>query len=231
MLELFPEGFAQEERGDLVELAAFTDRQGAERLRAGFGEVAAVPVAPGWAEKWKRFHRPVQVGPLWIGPPWEQPKPGLEPVVIDPGRAFGTGAHPTTQLCIELLLELERGSVVDIGCGSGVLAIAACRLGYEPVLAIDADEAAVEATTRNAVANAVNVDVRRLDALCDEIPAAELVIANIDLPTLHALRPPSECRRLVTSGYFESEQLAVPGFRHLARVDRAGWAADLFGRE
>ena len=150
MLELFPEGFVEERRGDSVELAAFTDEAGADLLGQRFGRVATEPVSPGWEDEWKRFHRPVEVGPLWIGPPWERPAAGLEPVVIDPGRAFGTGAHPTTRLCVELLLELDRGSVLDIGCGSGVLAIAACKLGFGPVAAVDSDQAAVEAATRNA---------------------------------------------------------------------------------
>ena len=66
-----------------------------------------------------RFHRPVEVGSLWIGPPWEEPTPGLVPVVIDPGLAFGTGAHPTTQLCLELIQPLERSSLLDIGSRLG----------------------------------------------------------------------------------------------------------------
>ena len=150
MLELFPEGFVEEQRGDSVELAAFTDAAGADRLRDRFGRVETEPVAPGWEDEWKRFHRPVQVGSLWIGPPWENPPAGLETVVIDPGRAFGTGAHPTTRLCVELLLELKRGSIIDVGCGSGVVAIAASKLGFAPAVAIDLDEAAVEAAKRNA---------------------------------------------------------------------------------
>ena len=80
-------------------------------------------------------------------------------LVIDPGRAFGTGAHPTTRLCLELLLELAddgaRGSLCDLGCGSGVLSIAAARLGFGPVTALDSDRLAVEATTANARDNGV----------------------------------------------------------------------------
>src|SRR5205814_1760774 len=77
-------------------------------------------------------------------------------VVIEPGRAFGTGAPPPTQLCVELLLELEGGSVVDVGCGSGVLSIVAAKLGFAPVRALDSDEHAVEATRANARANGVD---------------------------------------------------------------------------
>ena len=231
MLELFPEGFAEQTRGDALELVAFTDEAGAERLRERFGNVETLPVAAGWDEEWKRFHRPVEVGPLWIGPPWEPVPAGREQVVIDPGRAFGTGAHPTTRLCIELLLELERGSVLDVGCGSGVVSIAACKLGFAPVTAVDVDEAAVEAATRNAEANGVEVDVRLLDAASDELPAAETMVANIDLPTLAALPAAPISRSLVTSGYSESDRPAFPGLHHVARRAEAGWAADLFARQ
>jgi ribosomal protein L11 methyltransferase len=229
MLELFPEGFVEERRGDAVELVAFTDEAGADRLAELFGSVSTEHVSPGWEDEWKRFHRPVEVGPLWIGPPWEPPAAGREPVVIDPGRAFGTGAHPTTRLCVDLLLELERGSAIDIGCGSGVLAIAACRLGYGPVVAVDSDTAAVEAATRNAAANGVEIEVRLLDATEEELPAANVALANIDLATLARLSPPS--RSIVTSGYYEGQRPDFAGFAHVARRVESRWAADLFRRE
>jgi ribosomal protein L11 methyltransferase len=231
MLELFPEGFVEERRGDSIELAGFTDAAGAERLRERFGSVETEPVASGWEDEWKRFHRPVRVGPLWIGPPWEKAPDGVEPVVIDPGRAFGTGTHPTTRLCVELLDVLEPGSVLDVGCGSGVLAIAASKLGFAPVAAIDADEAAVEAAARNVAANGVEVDVRLLDALADALPLAEIAVANIDLPTLRRLLPPTAWAALVTSGYYEADRLAFSGFTHELRRTDAGWAADLFIRQ
>jgi ribosomal protein L11 methyltransferase len=231
MLELFPEGFLEERLGDSFELTAFTDAAGADRLRDRFGRVETGPVASGWEDEWKRFHRPVRVGSLWIGPPWEDAPAGIEAVVIDPGRAFGTGAHPTTRLCVELLLELDRGSLVDVGCGSGVLAIAASKLGFAPVVAIDADDAAVDAATRNAAANGAEVDIRLVDAARDELPAAEIALANIDLPTLRRLSVPAEWAALVSSGYYEAERLAFPGFAHVTRKADAGWAADLFRRQ
>jgi ribosomal protein L11 methyltransferase len=231
MLDLFPKGFLEKRRGDSVELAAFTDAAGADRLRDRFGRVETEPVASGWEDEWKRFHRPVRVGSLWIGPPWESAPAGIEAVVIDPGRAFGTGAHPTTRLCVELLLELDRASLVDVGCGSGVLAIAASKLGFAPVVAIDADEAAVEAARGNAAANGAEIDVRLLDATTGELPAAEIALANIDLPTLGRLSPPAAWAALVTSGYYEAEHLAFPGFAHMARKSDVGWAADLFRRQ
>jgi ribosomal protein L11 methyltransferase len=152
-------------------------------------------------------------------------------VVIDPGLAFGTGAHQTTQLCLELLDVLEPGSLLDVGCGSGVLAIAASRLGFGPVVAIDSDEAAVEVTRQNAAANAVALDVRRLDGLTDSLPDAENVVANIDLRMLVAFTPPPGARKLVTSGYYEDDRPTFAGFDHAERRARDTWAADLFTRE
>ena len=178
-----------------------------------------------------RFHRPVEVGSLWIGPPWEEPTPGLVPVVIDPGLAFGTGAHPTTQLCLELIQPLERSSLLDVGSGSGVLAIAACRLGYEPVVAIDDDEAAVAATKLNAEANGVPVEAALLDAAGGALPDAETAVANIDFRTVSELVLPESCRMLVTSGYYESDRPVVAGFAHVDRLVKERWAADVFRRE
>ena len=179
-----------------------------------------------------RFHRPVEVGSLWIGPPWEEPTPGLVPVVIDPGLAFGTGAHPTTQLCLELIQPLERSSLLDVGSGSGVLAIAACKLGYEPVVAIDVDEAAVAATRRNAEANGVPVRSARCSMPAGgALPDAETAVANIDLRTVSELVLPQSCRVLVTSGYYESDRPVVAGFAHVERLVKERWAADVFRRE
>ncbi|HKS78772.1 MAG TPA: 50S ribosomal protein L11 methyltransferase, partial [Gaiellaceae bacterium] len=90
----------------------------------GFDVVAADDVAEGWEDGWRAFHHGVRVGRLWVGPPWEEPPLDAVAVVIDPGRAFGTGAHATTRLCLELLQELEPASLLDVGCGSGVLSIA-----------------------------------------------------------------------------------------------------------
>jgi ribosomal protein L11 methyltransferase len=231
MLELFPEGFAEQDGSAATELVAFTDEAGAERLRARFGHVRVEPVPDGWETEWTRFHRPVEVGSLWIGPPWEEPTAGLVPVVIDPGLAFGTGAHATTRLCVELIQSLQPASLLDVGCGSGVLAIAACKLGYEPVTAIDVDEAAVDTTNRNAAANGVVVDASLFDAGAGTLPEAEIAVANIDLRTIARLQLSERCRVLVTSGYNESDRPAVAGFEHVERRATEQWAADSFRRE
>ena len=230
MLELFPDGFEERDAGGDVELVAYTDGSGEERLWHEFGGVRAEDVAEDWEDRWRRFHQPAELGSLWIGPPWRTPPADLLAVVIDPGRAFGTGGHGTTRLCLELLESVERGSVLDVGCGSGVLSIAAAKLGFAPVIAVDADSNAVEATLANAAANGVAVDVRHADALEDELPATDLALANIALDVVEAVIPRLGAARLITSGYVASEQPRAPGYRPAARLEREGWAADLLER-
>lgn len=227
LLELHPEGFEEADG----ELAVYTDADGEARLRALFAEVSSVSVEPGWEERWRDFHRPVWIGPLWVGPPWEQPPGDVLAVVIDPGRAFGTGSHPTTRLCLEFLLDLERGSVVDVGCGSGVLSVAAAKLGFQPVVGIDRDEAAVGAARRNAAANGVEIEVRLRDALGAPLPPADVGVANIDLAAVEALGPVIEVATLVTSGYYHGRMPEIAGYAHRERRVDGGWAADRFARE
>jgi ribosomal protein L11 methyltransferase len=227
MLDLFPGGFEEVDTADGIELAAYTDAGGEERMWAAFGAGRAEAVSEDWAERWRRFHRPARIGPLWVGPPWESPPPDALAVVIDPGRAFGTGAHPTTRLCLELLLDMPRGSVLDTGCGSGVLAIAAARLGFSPVVAVDVDPTAVETSTANAAANGAAVDVRLADARADALPQAEVALVNVSLDVVHAVAPRIEAPLMIASGYLASDQPRVAGRRSAARRERDGWAADL----
>jgi ribosomal protein L11 methyltransferase len=231
MLELFPSGFEEVDHPDGLELVAYTDDAGEERLWAAFGEVVAEDVPAGWEERWREFHRPVRVGRLWIGPPWETPPPDAEAIVVDPGRAFGTGGHATTRLCLRLLADQGRGSLVDVGCGSGVLAIAGARLGFAPVVAVDRDPSALEATRRNAAANAADVECQLVDALAEPLPAADVAVANISAEAAGQLLPLLEASTVITSGYLERDALPSAGFRQERRVVEGGWAADLFRRE
>lgn len=147
------------------------------------------------------------------------------PVVIDPGGAFGTGAHPTTRLCLELLQALEPASLLDIGCGSGVLAIAAEKLGFSPVVALDNDPEAIEATLTNVEANGVAPDVRLFDALVEPLPSADAAVCNISLRALEELAPRLRCKTLVASGYLATDDLRLPGFRIVNRHEQGDWAA------
>ena len=195
LLELAPSGVEEVDLGDAVEFAiygapgelpALPDLQAA--AAGGLVDVSTTEVGDDWHERWRAFHRPVRIGDrLHVRPPWADPAspPELD-VVIEPGQAFGTGAHETTRLCLELILELEpAGGLLDLGCGSGVLAIAAAKLGWSPVVALDNDPEAVRATEDNARANGAHVRAARHDLLQDGPVAAQpTVVANLLKPLL-----------------------------------------------
>jgi ribosomal protein L11 methyltransferase len=211
-------------------------------LRATAGgalvDITTSEVADDWADGWRRFHRPLTVaGRVHVRPPWSPPPgPALVDVVIDPGRAFGTGAHATTRLSLELLIDAGPGdgAVADYGAGSGVLAIAAAKLGYAPVLAIDHDPLAVEATRANAAANGVAVEAQRVDLRTDALPAPPTVLANLLRPLLLIVAermPDPPPHTLIASGLLpdEADEVAVAfaarGLRERARRVEGDWAA------
>jgi ribosomal protein L11 methyltransferase len=228
MLDLFPEGFEERDVPDGVELAAYTDLGRDSLVRQTFGAVRADEVEPNWEERWREFHRGVRVGPLWVGPPWEEVPAGALAVVIEPGRAFGTGAHPTTRLCLELLAELPRGALLDVGCGSGVLAVAAAKLGFAPVHAVDFDPLAVEATAGNASANGVEILVSEIDALTGELPKLGTTVANLTLDAVRSLAARIQSAHLVASGYLAADRPVLSGFASVLRRELDGWAADVW---
>jgi len=214
MLELFPEGVEEERDGGDVVLAGYAEEPPAPDLEPQ-------AVEPGWEDAWRAFHRPVRVGPLWIGPPWFPPEEVA--VVIDPGRAFGTGAHGSTRAALELLAGLDRSPALDLGCGSGVLSVAALRLGFGPVAAFDVDPLAVGATAENAARNGVEVAVALADVLADPLPSAPLWLANLELGILERLLERADLpARILASGLTADQTL---GGSPRAEVD--GWAAEL----
>jgi ribosomal protein L11 methyltransferase len=228
LLHVSPAGFEEVERDGWLELAVYVDEAGQARVQEAFGKIEVSPVEAGWEDRWRTFHRPIVVGGLWIGPPWESPPQGVSAVVVDPGRAFGTGAHPTTRACIELLADLEPGSCLDAGCGSGVIAVAAARLGFAPVIALDLDPAAVEAAEAAAALNGVAVEVRRADVLRGALPETDVVVANIELAAVERLLSRLAARTALTSGYLAHEAPAARGWERVARLELEGWAADVF---
>ena len=214
MLELFPEGVEEERDGGDVVLAGYAEEPPAPDLEPQ-------AVEPGWEDAWRAFHRPVRVGPLWIGPPWFPPEEVA--VVIDPGRAFGTGAHGSTRAALELLAGLDPSPALDLGCGSGVLSVAALRLGFGPVAAFDVDPLAVGATAENAARNGVQVAVALADVLTDPLPSAPLWLANLELGILERLLERADLpARILASGLTADQTL---GGSPRAEVD--GWAAEL----
>jgi ribosomal protein L11 methyltransferase len=271
LLELAPAGVEEVDRGDgtveyavygaageIPELPALCAVAGGELV-----DVTSSELEDDWAERWKSFHRPVVVTPsrdlfsggrdgrsefcaLRIRPPWSDPIAGpgdgaLQELVIDPGQAFGTGAHPTTRLCLELLLavaaeSLERGAVTDVGAGTGVLAIAAARLGFAPVLAIDNELESVRAVEENAAVNGVEVTAVRADLRSDTLasPPPTLVTANLLRPLLLVLAQtlPWTPQALIAGGLLlgEADEIAGSfaerhGMRERARLEEGGWAA------
>ncbi len=232
LLELSPGGFEElDVGGGAVELAVYADAARADGLLAELPGAIAEPVAQGWEDAWRAFHRPVAVAGLWLGPPWETPPDPARAIVIDPGRAFGTGSHPTTRLCVDLLAGTQRhGALLDVGCGSGVLAIAAARLGFEPVLAVDVDPVAVETTRANAVANGVAIDARVADALAEALPPVDLAVANVLLAPVEAILRRLDAREAITSGYLAGERPAHDGWEHVESLVLDGWSADRFRR-
>ena len=227
-VELAPEGFEEAEAPGGVELAAYGPA--ADRVLAAFPDAFVTAIEDGWEDRWREFHHSVTIGPLWVGPPWEDPPAGATAVVVDPGRAFGTGAHPSTRLALELLLDEEPAGLLDVGCGSGVIAIAAAKLGFSPVTAVDVDETAVEVTRANAVDNGVQVEARTADARERALPATDLAVANISLELVETAARGMETARLITAGYLTSDRPTLSGFTHLRRAERDGWAADVFSR-
>ena len=247
LLELAPAGVEERAGAETVEYVIYADPAqlpSEARVRAAAGDalrgIERAEVADDWSERWKQWHRPVDVVAgrrrVRIRPPWEPAGDGDGiDLVIDPGQAFGTGGHHTTRLCLELLLELDpRGALADWGCGTGVLALAAARLGFEPVMAVDNDAAAVEATRANAVANGIGgVEVGLADLTRGPGPAAATVVANLLRPLLLevAARMQVAPARLIASGLLREEAdeiaaaFAVHGLRERARRESGEWAA------
>ena len=247
LLELAPSGVEQVDLDEVVEYALYGapgELPALPTLRAASGsalvQITATEIGDDWADRWRRFHVPLVLGDaLTVRPPWEAPGSTRLDVVVDPGRAFGTGAHATTRLCLELMLELHGGgSFMDLGCGSGVLGITAAKLGFTPVIAVDNDTLALEATAANAEANDVRLDVARVDLRHDAGPCAETVAANLLAPllerwarTLSDASAPELPSQVIASGLLDEEadaaaaQFASVGLREHERRTLGGWAA------
>ncbi|MHB1950949.1 MAG: 50S ribosomal protein L11 methyltransferase [Acidiferrobacteraceae bacterium] len=190
-----------------------------------------------WQQALHAGFQPLRFPPrLWVYPSWCEPPGGSEDVCIeiDPGLAFGTGAHPTTALCLEWLSARPAGSLpermIDYGCGSGILAIAALRLGVQEALAVDIDPQALAVAADNARRNGVHDRMRCVD-LAHALTPAPLVFANILAGPLVSLAPilaGATCRggTLLLSGFSSDQEpqveCAYPGFE-FERTERSGW--------
>jgi ribosomal protein L11 methyltransferase len=256
LIELSPSGVEEVDLGEAIEYAVYGapgELPALPDLEAAAGgalvSVSTTELADDWSERWKQFHVPLVLGDrLVVRPPWEPASTAAIDIVVDPAQAFGTGAHPTTRLCLELLLELEpesplpafgapsaqpRGPLLDLGCGSGVLAIVAAKLGFGPVAAVDHDPLSVEATRTNAAVNGVQLEARRVDLRHDPIPTAPTVLANLLRPLLldYANRLQEPPTTLIASGLLRAEAdefataFVLHGLHEQARRERGDWAA------
>jgi ribosomal protein L11 methyltransferase len=258
LLELAPAGVEESAPSpDLIEYAVYGapgELPTLPELNALAGdalvEISTSELPDDWSKRWRAFHRPVlvpavapSVPALVVRPPWESASEdtGVMEIVIDPGQAFGTGGHATTRMCLELLLELaaaepSRGPVLDVGTGSGVLAIAAARLGYEPILALDLERESVLAARENAAVNGVELDVRRADLRREPLPAGPgvVVLANLLRPLLLELPEALVCppAHLIAGGLLahEADEVAGALARRLGLAERrrtgdGEWAA------
>jgi ribosomal protein L11 methyltransferase len=195
-------------------------------------DVSSEPVPAGWERRWHEFLRPVRVGELVVRPPWIEG--GADDLVIDPGVFFGAGTHATTRLCLALLLDSEPGGALcDWGAGTGVLAVAAARLGWEPVTAVEVDPGALEVILTNAQRNGVTVKPKRLDLGATPAAWAPTVTANLTrellLRVAQVVEHPPE--RLLASGMLRDEvddvvaAYAALGLRERRRIEDGDWAA------
>jgi ribosomal protein L11 methyltransferase len=195
-------------------------------------DVVSEPVADGWERRWHEFLQPVRVGSLIVRAPWADGGP--DDLVIDPGACFGAGTHATTRLCLELLLDARHGGALcDWGAGTGVLAVAAARLGFAPVTAVEVDQGALDVILGNAALNGVAVTTKWLDLAATPAPWAPTVTANLTRELLLSVaavaeRPPE---RLLASGMLCDEVDAVVaafgrlGLRERRRIEDGEWAA------
>jgi ribosomal protein L11 methyltransferase len=254
LLELAPNGLEEERGPGWVEFAIYgppgeVPELGELQAAAGGGlvDVTTTSVPDDWADRWADFHRPIEVeGRVGVRPSWWDPQNGLIDVVVDPGRAFGTGGHPTTRLSLALLIELEDGGeaagpIADWGTGSGVLAIAAAKLGWGPVTGCDREEASLEAARGNAEANGVELSLERVDVREQLPPVAPTVVANLTANLLRdcadqLAHAPEAPRTLVCSGMLESEIDGVAaayaglGLQESRRLAEHEWGALLMRR-
>src|SRR5436190_5958494 len=249
LLELAPNGLEEERGPDWVEYAIYgppgeVPELGELQAAAGgfLVDVTTTSVPDDWADRWADFHRPIEVGGrVAVRPSWWDPKEGLIDVVVDPGRAFGTGGHPTTRLTLEMLIELEEageagGPLADWGTGSGVLAIAAAKLGWSPVIGCDREEASLETARANAETNGVELQVERIDVREQAPPVAPTVVANLtanllvncagQLDGAAELPATLACSGMLEEQFDEvAEAFAPLGFMESGRRTEGDWAA------
>lgn len=163
-----------------------------------------------WQNNWRQYYKPIEIGPrLVVVPQWEKiPNSGRIPLILEPGLIFGTGSHPTTKMCLEILQEIQLTgkTVLDLGCGSGILGIASMILGAEKCTAIDIDEKAPDVVNSNASYNSVKIDAYSADVLATSYSGYDVVIANIVADVIIKLAPKVKAPVFICSGIIDGRE-------------------------
>lgn len=247
ILPALPGGAHLREDGEVVEVKIAAEPAGPseEELRALGGrhliDLTHAEVSDDWRERRLSRYEPLVIAERFVvRPDWAPPSddPGLTEIVIEQSAAFGTAMHPTTQACLAILAETEPGgSLADYGCGTGVLSIAAAKLGWSPIVAVDVNEPSLAATAANAVRNGVEIEARRVDLTAEQPPPAETIVANVP-PDVHvalARQLVAAPARVIASGFKPEDESTVAeawgahGLETRDRVHANDWSVLVLG--
>lgn len=235
----FPQG--EETKNILAGLQDFWSRLDELGITADAQVTTSSVAEQDWAEEWKKHYQPVQVGRVTISPSWIDTTPAAGQILIelDPGMAFGTGTHPTTQMCISALTTAVSSgkTVLDLGSGSGILSIVSAKLGADTVDAVDNDRVAVEVAAENARRNQCTININKDDAFARFSQSNhDVVVANIGFSVCAKLADifvdeGKECT-LILSGFPEErmDELRIhAGGKFISADTKEGWGCMVLG--